>query len=92
MIISAIGKLKKKTSRGFDAIPAQHLSLCGEVLTEYSNLIYQMMFNLRCVLDSFLIGPIYKKNKPPPEPSYFPPITVETLFCKIFENLIIDEL
>jgi len=95
LIISAIGKLKKKKSRGYDGISAQHLSLCGGMFIEHLVLLYQMIFNLGIVPDSFSIGcltPIPKKNKPPSDCSSFRPITVSTVFCKIFENLIIEEL
>ena len=58
-------------------------------------LLYQIIFNLGFVPDSFSIEcftPIPKKNKPPSECLSFCPITVATLFCKIFEKLIDDEL
>jgi len=54
-----------------------------------------MIFNLRFVTDSFSIGcltPIPKKNQPPSECLSFCSIGVETLFCKIFQILITDEL
>ena len=51
-----------------------------------------MIFNWGFVLDSFLIGCSPKKNRPPSESSSFRPIAVATSFCKIFEQLIIEEL
>ena len=54
-----------------------------------------MIFNLGIVPDSFSIGiltPVPKTGKPVSHWSSFRPITVATVFCKLFESLIVDEL
>ena len=54
-----------------------------------------MVFNLGIVPDSFSLGiltPVPKKGKPLCQCSSFRPVTVATVFCKLFEALIVDEL
>ena len=94
-IRTAIRKLKKKKSRGCDGISIQHLLFCSELFLEHLALLFQIIFNLGIVPDSFSIGiltPVPKKGKPLSQCSSFRPITVATVFCKLFEALIVDEL
>ena len=65
LIISAIGKLKKNKSEGYDWISAQNLSPCGELFNENLVLLYKMIFNPGFVPHPFSIGcstPILKNN------------------------------
>ena len=62
---------------------------------EHLVLLFQMIFKLGFVPDSFSIGiltPMPKKGKPLCQCSSFRPITVATVFCKLFEALVVDEL
>ena len=90
-----IRKLKKKKSMGCDGICALHFQNASDKLICHLSLLYQMVFCSGVVPDSFclgLISPILKKGKDPYVCSSYRPITVSSVFAKIFELLIINSL
>lgn len=88
-------KLKKKLSAGADQICALHLLNGGPVLSEHLAIAYQIILTHGIVPDIFCLGvitPVLKKGKPAHEPSSYRPITVSSVFCKLFEKLIISDI
>jgi hypothetical protein len=85
-------KFKKKSSSGADKICAHHLLNGSPLLFEHLAIAYQIIMRYGVVLDLFCLGsitPVQKKGKPATEPSSYRPITISSVFCKLFELLII---
>jgi hypothetical protein len=88
-------KLKKKSSSGADKICAHHLLNGSPLLFEHLAIAYQIIMTHGVVPDLFCLGsitPVLKKGKPATEPSSYRPITISSVFCKLFELLIIGDI
>ena len=90
-----IRNLNKRQSMCYDGICALYLQNGSDKLMCHLSLLYQMVLCCGIVPDSFsvvLISPILKKGKQPSECSSNQPITVSSVFAKVFELLIINKL
>lgn len=94
-ICQAVKKLKKVYSKGCDSICALHISLGGYVLYHHIALLFQMILTQGIVPSCFSLGmviPILKKGKPAEQPSSYRPVTISSVFCKLFEIVLFDEI
>ena len=95
MIKEVIPKLKKKFSCESDGICVRHFEFASDYLFDHIALLFQMIFTVGVVPDCLCVGvvtPVLKKGKPLSQCSSYRPITVSSVFSKIFELLIIDHI
>ena len=93
LIDSIIPQLKRNSSPGIDGISAEYL-LHGrsEILSDHLSRLFSAILTFNCVPSVFITGvmvPILKKPTiDPSNPSNYRPITVSSIFAKLFEMLI----
>ena len=93
LIDSIIPQLKRNSSPGIDGIRAEYL-LHGrsEILCDHLSRLFSAILTFNCIPSVFITGvmvPILKKPTiDPSNPSNYRPITVSSIFAKLFEMLI----
>jgi hypothetical protein len=95
LVYNIISKLKSGKAAGADGICSDHLKNASDLLMDHLALLFQICISQRIVPSNFCVGittTILKKNKDAALCNSYRPITVSSLFSKVFEKLLLPSI